>query len=66
MRYACAAFYSHPHAWQEIGFGGPAYPRGYKALGLNGREGWEVPEVDAHDPLPWSHRVEAARRRHER
>ena len=29
-RYACAAFYSHPWAWNEIGFGGPAYPRGYK------------------------------------
>ena len=27
-RYACAAFYSHPWAWNEIGFGGPAYPRG--------------------------------------
>ncbi|MGH9122262.1 MAG: gluconate 2-dehydrogenase subunit 3 family protein, partial [Acidimicrobiales bacterium] len=22
-RYACAAFYSHPWAWNEIGFGGP-------------------------------------------
>jgi hypothetical protein len=66
MRYVCAAFYSHPHAWQEIGFGGPDYPRGYKALGLDGREGWEVAEVDAHDPVPWAHRLEAARRRHER
>ena len=26
------AFYSHPWAWNEIGFGGPAYPRGYAAL----------------------------------
>ena len=66
MRYVCAAFYSHPHAWNEIGFGGPAYPRGYKALGLGGREPWEVPEVDAADPEPWARRVEAARRRHER
>ena len=32
MRYACSAFYSHPWAWNEIGFGGPAYPRGYKYL----------------------------------
>ena len=31
-RYACAAFYSHPWAWNEIGCGGPAYPRGYQAL----------------------------------
>ena len=26
-RYACTAFYSHPSAWTEIGFPGPAYPR---------------------------------------
>ncbi len=25
------AFYSHPWAWNEIGFGGPAYPRGLHA-----------------------------------
>jgi len=41
MRYACTAFYSHPFAWNEIGFGGPAYPRGYKALGLDHLENWE-------------------------
>ncbi len=29
-RYACSAFYSHPWVWNEIGFPGPAYPRGYK------------------------------------
>ncbi len=27
-RYACTAFYAHPSAWNEIGFPGPAYPRG--------------------------------------
>ena len=41
-RYACAAFYSHPWAWNEIGFSGPAYPRGYKARGANQLETWEV------------------------
>ncbi len=41
-RYACTAFYSHPWAWNEIGFGGPAYPRGYKNLGLDGRDPIEV------------------------
>jgi hypothetical protein len=41
-RYACAAFYSHPYAWNEMGFDGPAYPRGYLALGVNKREKWEV------------------------
>ena len=33
-RYACTAFYGHPSAWNEIGFPGPAYPRGYKDLGI--------------------------------
>jgi hypothetical protein len=40
----CQAFYSHPWAWNEIGFGGPAYPRGYAAFGsdqLGDREQWE-------------------------
>jgi hypothetical protein len=64
-RYACAAFYSHPWAWNEIGFGGPAYPRGYKALGVDQLEGWEVAEHVARDPVPWSDRVEMARRTHE-
>ena len=36
MRYACGAFYAHPWAWNEIGFGGPAYPTGYKHLALDG------------------------------
>lgn len=41
-RYACTAFYSHPWAWNEMGFPGPAYPRGYKNLGLDKREPFEV------------------------
>jgi Gluconate 2-dehydrogenase subunit 3 len=41
-RYACTAFYSHPWAWNEIGFPGPAYPRGYKNPGVNAREPFEV------------------------
>jgi len=41
-RYACAAFYSHPWSWNEIGFPGPAYPRGYKSPGLDAREPFEV------------------------
>jgi hypothetical protein len=41
-RYACTAFYSHPWAWNEIGFPGPAYPRGYKNPGINAREPFEV------------------------
>jgi hypothetical protein len=41
-RYACTAFYSHPVAWNEIGFPGPAYPRGYKNLGVDALEPFEV------------------------
>lgn len=41
-RYACTAFYSHPLAWDEIGFAGPAYPRGYKNLGVDRLEPFEV------------------------
>ncbi|MEV4740643.1 gluconate 2-dehydrogenase subunit 3 family protein [Streptomyces sp. NPDC049555] len=40
-RYACEAYYAHPYAWDEIGFGGPAYPRGYLRLGRGLREPWE-------------------------
>jgi hypothetical protein len=64
MRYACDAYYSHPWAWNEIGFGGPAYPRGYKDLGVGKREPWEVRERDASDPVPWADRVERARTQH--
>ncbi|MGO4536450.1 gluconate 2-dehydrogenase subunit 3 family protein [Leifsonia sp. 2MCAF36] len=45
-RYACTAFYSHPRAWDEIGFAGPAYPRGYKNLGIGRLDPFEV--ADAH------------------
>jgi hypothetical protein len=43
MRAVLAAFYSHPWAWNEIGFGGPAYPRGFARLGAGQREHWEAP-----------------------
>ena len=38
-------YYSHPAAWSEIGFGGPASPRGYVRLGVDGRDPWEAKEV---------------------
>ena len=28
------AYYAHPDSWNEIGFGGPASPRGYVRMGL--------------------------------
>lgn len=48
-RYAATAFYSHPAAWNEIGFSGPAYPRGYKNLGVNKLEPYEVHDTQRGD-----------------
>lgn len=38
------AYYSHPFAWDEIGFGGPAYPRAYMRLERGEAEPWETDE----------------------
>ncbi|MBS1845839.1 MAG: gluconate 2-dehydrogenase subunit 3 family protein [Actinobacteria bacterium] len=51
MRMTLSAFYSHPWAWNEIGFGGPAYPRGFARLGPGQREHWEEPPEFATDPV---------------
>jgi hypothetical protein len=48
-RYATTAFYSHPSAWAEIGFPGPAYPRGYKNIGVGKLEPFEVPDAEPSD-----------------
>ena len=40
----CHVYYAHPWAWDEIGFGGPAYPRGYMRLEGGQPEPWEVDE----------------------
>jgi len=37
-------YYAHPYAWDEIGFGGPAYPRAYFRLERGEPEPWEVHE----------------------
>jgi hypothetical protein len=69
-RYACTAFYSHPWAWNEIGFPGPAYPRGYLNPGVNSLEHWEAPDSGGPDsntnPVTFAVRVERARREHSR
>ena len=48
-RYACTALYAHPHAWSEIGFPGPAYPRGYKNAGVGKLEPFEVADTQPSD-----------------
>ena len=51
MRAVLSAFYSHPWAWNEIGFGGPAYPRGYARFGVGQRESWEGAPAFERDPV---------------
>jgi hypothetical protein len=64
---AIDGYYAHPWAWDEIGFGGPAYPRAYTRLERGEPEPWEVeerrydwiaPETSA------SHEVESAAHLH--
>lgn len=57
MRSVLAEFYSHPWAWNEIGYGGPSYPRGYMRLARGEREPYEGEEAGGEDP------VRAVRRR---
>lgn len=40
-----ALFYALPGAWSEIGFGGPASPRGYVRLDGDRRDAWEAAEA---------------------
>ena len=47
-----AAYYSHPTAWNEIGFGGPASPRGYVRMYFNRRDPWEAAEAYSGDEAP--------------
>ena len=39
------AYYAHPEAWNEMGFGGPASPRGYVRLDVDKRDPWEAVEA---------------------
>ena len=47
LREVAGVYYAHPTAWSEIGFGGPASPRGYVRIGLDEHDPWEAREVDA-------------------
>jgi hypothetical protein len=46
LKQTVGVYYSHPEAWSEIGYGGPASPRGYARLGPDERDPWEAREVD--------------------
>lgn len=38
------SYYAHPTSWNEIGFGGPAAPRGYVRMNFDKRDPWEAAE----------------------
>ena len=38
-------YYAHPTSWNEIGFGGPASPRGYVRMNFDRRDPWEASEA---------------------
>lgn len=44
---AVSAYYSYPTVWSEIGYAGPAYPRGYVRSELGLRDPWEAKLEDA-------------------
>lgn len=48
VRQLTGVYYAHPYAWDEIGFGGPAYPRGYYALNHGAPEPWEPREAGGY------------------
>ncbi|MBE1161552.1 gluconate 2-dehydrogenase subunit 3 family protein [Dyella acidiphila] len=54
----CAIYYSHPYAWNQIGFGGPANPRGYVRMYFDRRDPWEAAEAKP------GHEVRARRGKH--
>jgi len=54
-----ALYYAHPKAWNEIGFGGPAAPRGYVRLDGDRLDPWEAAEAE-----PGQERAVKQRNRH--
>ncbi|HXS28814.1 MAG TPA: gluconate 2-dehydrogenase subunit 3 family protein [Steroidobacteraceae bacterium] len=45
------AYWSYPTAWSEMGYGGPASPRGYVRMGYDERDPWEPAEAHGDDAL---------------
>ncbi|WP_248929500.1 gluconate 2-dehydrogenase subunit 3 family protein [Paenibacillus hamazuiensis] len=42
LNYTLEAYYSHPTVWSEIGYAGPAYPRGYIRARAGQWDAWEA------------------------
>lgn len=60
------AYYAHPTAWSEIGWGGPASPRGYVRLQAGMRDPWEPVEVVPERATPGEEAAAERRNRHVR
>jgi hypothetical protein len=45
LRDIVSAYYAHPTAWSEIGWAGPASPRGFVRLDKGMRDPWEAAEA---------------------
>jgi hypothetical protein len=42
LSWTVESYYSHPTVWSEIGYGGPAYPRGYVRTSIGQTDPWEA------------------------
>lgn len=42
LSWTVESYYSHPTVWSEIGYGGPAYPRGYVRTQIGQLDPWEA------------------------
>ena len=57
-----SAYYAHPTAWNEIGWGGPASPRGYVRMDFNRRDPWEAAEAKpGHEEEAYRENLRVAR-----
>lgn len=54
-----SAYYGHPTAWNEIGFGGPAAPRGYVRMDFDRRDPWEAAEAKPGGGEATAHKANA-------
>ncbi|CAM2159066.1 gluconate 2-dehydrogenase gamma chain (plasmid) [Pararobbsia alpina] len=58
-----SSYYAHPQSWSEMGFGGPANPRGYVRLIESRRDPWEPTESTERDDADRRARVTKENRR---
>ena len=52
LKEAVKIYYAHPSAWNEMGFGGPAAPRGYVRMGPDEADPWEAAQERPPQSVP--------------